>query len=265
MLMITGRVLTVAAQDTGFQLEGLGSATLPVTFNKMTNIIFPGPVLIGVKVSRDVLAQKVRGVENVIELKAVRRGFLPTNLSVYGRDGRLYSFVLKYVEDTTDLNYRVVLSGACADIRVTGLPVDEHTLHADAQGLAAQRGFLHVVSRSGRLRFALEGIWLQDSLQWFVFSLGNLGLVEYRPTRLRFYLVDAERISRRASQEVEVNPVYTNGPGALTGHQTERFAIGFAPFTVPKGKRLIVELQAQDGRKLILRVQGGSMLRARAL
>ena len=265
MLIITGSVLTVAAQDTGFQLEGLGSATLPVTFNKMTNIIFPGPIQSAVKVSRDILAQKVRGVENVIELKAVHRGFLPTNLSVYGRDGRLYSFVLKYVEDTTDLNYRVVLSGAGADIRVAGLPVDEHTLHADARGLAAARGFLHTVSRSGRLRFRLTGIWLRDSLQWFVFSLQNQSLVEYRPVALRFYLKDAERINRRAAQEVEVNPVYTNGPGALTGRQTERFAIGFAPFSVPQGIRLIVELQGQDGRMLVLRVKGGSMLRARAL
>jgi len=51
-----------------------------VTLDKMTNILFPGAVRMGVKVSRDVLVQKVRGVENVIEVKAAHRGFQPTNL-----------------------------------------------------------------------------------------------------------------------------------------------------------------------------------------
>ena len=267
VLLVMGRILTAFGQETAFQVEGMGSATLPVTVDKMTNIIFPGPIQSAVKVTRDVLAQKVKGVENVIELKAIRRGFPPTNLSVYGRDGRLYSFVLKYVADTAVLNYRVVLPDvdAGAGIRVAGLPVDGTKLQADAEQLASQHGFLHEVCRSGRLRFRMEGIWLRDSLQWFVFSVSNESVVAYRPVRLRFYLVDAERISRRAEQEVEVNPVYTGPAGYLPGYQSEHFAIGFEPFTVPKGKRLVVALQGQDGRMLVLRVKGGVVLHERAM
>jgi len=65
--------------------------------------------------------QKVRGVENVIELKALKRDFPPTNLAVYGKDGRLYSFVLHYVEDTSALDYRVVPDVAAEpSVRLTG-------------------------------------------------------------------------------------------------------------------------------------------------
>src|ERR1700761_664405 len=106
-LLLVGCWIGGWAQDAGFRLEGEGSVAIPVTVNKMTNLVFPASVRLGVKVTLDVLAQKVRGVDNVIELKAMRRGFPPTNFSVYGNDGRLYSFVLQYVEDTTVLNYRV--------------------------------------------------------------------------------------------------------------------------------------------------------------
>ena len=78
-------VFGALAQGPGFRLEPIGSAVIPVTLDKITNLIFPEAVQAGVKVSTAVIAQKVRGVENVIELKAMRRDFAPTNLSVYGR------------------------------------------------------------------------------------------------------------------------------------------------------------------------------------
>src|ERR1700753_3733498 len=97
-LLLIGCWIGSCAQDAGFRLEGEGSGAIPGTVNKMTNLVFPASVRLGVKVTLDVLAQKVRGVDNVIELKAMRRGFPPTNFSVYGSDGRLYSFLLRYVE-----------------------------------------------------------------------------------------------------------------------------------------------------------------------
>src|ERR1700753_4002658 len=99
------------AQEPGFHLEGTESRMVPVTGHKMTNLVFPVDIAAGVRVSRDVLVQKVKGVENVIELKALKRDFTTTNLSVYGKDGRLYSFVLRYVEDTSVLDYRIIRDG----------------------------------------------------------------------------------------------------------------------------------------------------------
>lgn len=257
-------VLTVFGQGAGFKLDGLGSTTLPVTLNKMTNIVFPAPIRSAVKVSRDVLAQRVRGVDNVIELKAMRRAFAPTNLSVYGVDGHLYSFVLKYVDDTSVLNYRVVFSHEDADIHLTGLPFDGDQLRADAAELARGRRFLRTAIRSGRLRFALQGIWLRDSVQWFVFELDNRSFVMFRPVRLRFYMKDAARVNRRAAQEQELHPVYTGEVHDLPGRRRERFSVAFAPFTVPRGKWLIVQLKGQDGRMLVLKIRPRMVLRARA-
>src|ERR1700761_4889253 len=136
VMVICGVTGTEAnAQEPGFHLEGVASRTLPVTGRKMTNVIFPIDIAAGVRVSRDVLVQKVKGVENVVELKALKREFAPTNLAVYGNDGRLYSFVLHYVEDTTVLDYRVVGDdlGGIPTVRLTGWPVSPEQLRADGR------------------------------------------------------------------------------------------------------------------------------------
>ena len=256
----------VRGQDAGFRLEGIGSATVPVTINKMTNLVFPEAIQSGVKVSRDISAQKVRGVENVLELKAVRIGFAPTNLSVYGRDGRLYSFVLRYVEDTSVLNYRVVVAGESnrVPIQVTGLPVAAVKLCGDAEWLLARRPFLRIRGRSAGLRLGLSGIWLRDSLQWLVLSLRNGSVLPFRAERWRFFLQDRKAVKRRAVQEVGIEPVYFSPLTTITGKGKLAIAAGFDPFVVPAGKQLVVEFSGRDGRMVRVKVKGRVFRRERS-
>ncbi|HVS95178.1 MAG TPA: DUF4138 domain-containing protein, partial [Puia sp.] len=252
MAMIGGYA-SAAAQDAGFRIAGQGAVTVPVTVDKMTNIVFPEAVQTGVKVSRDVLVQKVKGVDNVIELKAVRRGFAPTNLSVYGRDGRLYSFTLRYVEDTAVLNYRVIAPEVPSDgepsgrepsageeVLLTGLPVSETRLRSDARRLGQLRPFLRVTGRSEGLRLRLTGVYLRDSLEWLVFSLTSHSVLPYRPTPPRAWVMDERSVKRTASQVIDLSPVYA--PGWTLAGGMLRVAAGFEPFMMNARRRLVVEV-----------------------
>lgn len=267
LMAMLGWGLYAAAQGAGFQLEGIGSVMVPVTGSKMTNIIFPEPIQTGVKVSREVLAQKVKGVENVIELKAVKRGFVPTNLSVYGRDGRLYSFTLRYVDDTSVLNYRVTASEKATggSVLLTGLPASlpagETTLHEDADRLRRLKPFLNVCKRVEGLRLRLTGIYLRDSLEWLVFALTNKTVIPYRPDGLRTYLLDSKQVKRKAQQQVDLDPVYMGGWSTM--ENTARMAVGFEPFTVLKGKRLVVEVVGKDGSSVQLKIKAKHLLKTR--
>jgi len=263
LVLLSGRVVFCLAQSAGFGVEGMASVVVPVTMNKMTNIVFPERVETGVKVSRDVLVQKVRGVENVIELKAVRRDFAPTNISVYGRDGRLYSFVLRYVLDTAVLNFRVVPDGGGAPVLLSGLPVGEDVLRDDSRVLVARRGFLHVSRRTERLRLRLTGVYLRDSLEWLVFRIADRSEVAFHAGMLRFVLQDTKQVKRKAEQERPVSPVFGGLP-LVGGEDRTGFAVGFEPFTVPRGKRLLVQVAGQDGDRVVeLRVKGKILLKAR--
>ena len=266
-VLLLGVVGVLKAQEPGFHLEGMESRALPVTGRKMTNVIFPVDIAAGVRVSRDVLVQKVRGVENVIELKVLRRDFAPTNLAVYGTDGRLYSFVLHYVEDTAVLDYRVVPdSGVAAarTVRLTGWPVDRETLGRDARELSARRGFLHHRSTDAGLRLRLKGFYLRDSLLWLSIELQDRTAIGCGAGGLRIYTADRKRVKRMATQEVELSPVYCRGFAGLAGLGRGETAVAFRPFFVSRGKRLVIAFSEEQGdRQVMLRVKGKLLGRAR--
>jgi hypothetical protein len=256
-------LLAHAGFGQAFELVGMPSRTVPVSGTKMTNLVFPVALETGVKVSRDVLVQRPRGVENVIELKAVRRNFAPTNLSVFGKDGRLYSFDLRYVEDTAVLSFRVV-PGDQPLLKLTGTPVDVATLDTDACVLACRRPFMHDDIRRDGLRFGLTGIFLHDGLMWLCFRVNNGTRIAFTPAFVRVYTEDRKKMKRTATQDVDLTPVYAGRLASVPGRGTLVFAQGFRPFTVARGKRLVVQL-ADDaaGRSMELVVKRRVLLKAR--
>jgi len=266
-LLLTVLGLSLRAQEPGFHLEGTGSPSLPVTGRKMTNVIFPIDIAAGVRVSRDVLVQKVRGIENVIELKALKRDFAPTNLSVFGKDGRFYSFVLRYVEDTTILDYRVVSDGDRGDVqvRLLGWPTSPERLRADGRMLASRRGFLHRRAVADGLRLALKGAYLRDSLLWLSLELQDRTVIGFPGGSLRIYSEDRKKIKRTATQELDMAPFFWEGFGGLRGRGRRVAAVALRPFVAGRGKRLVVEVSdPEGGRQVVLRVKGRLLLRAKS-
>ena len=276
--------LSLQAQDpgSGYKLVGIGSLSVPVSEWKMTNLVFPVPVAAGVKVSRDVLVQRPKGIENVIELKAVHSNFRATNLSVFGKDGRLYSFVLHFVEDTTVLNYRVVLdeqvlglpglssagTGGTVQrdhpVMLSGLPVDWTTLDRDAALLSGKPGFLHKSVSAERMQLQLRGIYLRDSLLWLCLRLTNRSAIGFTPAYMRISVEDRKRIKRTASQQVAILPEYDSGLVPLPGDRSRSVVVGLTPFVLGRGKKLVVEIADAGGdRELVLEVKGRMVLRAR--
>jgi len=255
----------------GYHLEGSVSLAVPVSGLKMTNLVFPVAVAPAVKVSRDILMQRPKGVENVVMLKAVRRNFPATNIAVFGRDGRLYSFNLFYVEDTAVLTFRVVVdgpvaSGLAADRSVifTGLPVDGVKLDSDAVMLAARRRFLKGSVSAAGVRLRLKGFYLRDGLLWMCLRVEDRVQVGFTPSYMRVFIEDKKKVKRTASQDVVLLPVYPARLGPVAGDGSVSVAAGFVPFALARGKRLVVEMADEaGGRVLVLRVKGKKVLKAK--
>jgi len=257
-----------------FTLTALTSQKVPVTDHKMTNLVFPVAIRTGIKVSRDVLVQKVKGVENVIELKAVRPHFVPTNLSVFGMDGRLYSFDLVYADSPSVLNYSVVpeppRSAATlymdhSLLLLSGLPVDQTALSDDAATLTKEKTFLHISKRNEKMRLRVAGIYLKDSLLWFILRIDNRTQVPYAPEYVRLYIQDRTNAKRTAIQQAAIDPVYVTLPIRISGRSCETFALGYSLFTVPRDKKLWLEVAERSGGRLLkLPISYKTLLKARA-
>ena len=84
------------------------SHALEITYNKTSSVIFPAVIKSVDKGSRDVLAQKAKGVENVLQLKAARENFPETNLTVITADGTLHQFTVNYSRQPKSLSVDLI-------------------------------------------------------------------------------------------------------------------------------------------------------------
>ena len=69
---------------------------LQVGLGKTTNLIFPYEIKSVDRGSKDVLVQKAKGIENVLQVKANIQSFLPTTLSVIAVVSCLHDVAFKY-------------------------------------------------------------------------------------------------------------------------------------------------------------------------
>src|SRR5688500_15903395 len=69
---------------------------LAVTDVQTTHILFPCAIRSVDRGSTEVLAQKVKGADHILQVKAATKSFSETNLSVVTVDGRFYPFALYY-------------------------------------------------------------------------------------------------------------------------------------------------------------------------
>lgn len=86
------------------------------------------------------LAQKAKGVENILLIKAGRENFLETNLSVITADGKLYSFVLGYINNPTAINLSFATDTLNTDVSSLLKPLyNQAAIQIDAGRVAKEK------------------------------------------------------------------------------------------------------------------------------
>ena len=117
---------------------------LQITLNKTTNLIFPYAIKSVDRGSADVLAQKAKGVENILLVKAGRQNFSETNLSVITADGKLYSFVLDYINNPSAINISFVADTSNTDAVSSLKPLyNEASIRTDAERILQLKKSVH--------------------------------------------------------------------------------------------------------------------------
>jgi conjugative transposon TraN protein len=235
---------------------------LPVTFNKTTNLLFPYEIKKIDLGSNALIAQKPKGVDTALEIKAAIKNFEPTNVSVFTADGKLHSFLVHFAPETDSLNFYFG-AGSSAVVPIIQ-PPNAATLKEDAVQAKQQKAFLNVKVHEQRVSLLLEGIWLINNTMWFDLYLKNNTLITYTPDYIRFFIRDRKRGKRTAVQETEIIPLNKLTNDAIAGRQANMFGFAFTPFTMPATQELVVQVgEKNGGRSLVLRVSHRVVLKAR--
>ena len=254
---------------------------LEVTFDKTCHVIFPAAIAYVDLGSANIIAGKADGAENVIRVKAAKRGFKgETNMSVITEDGAYYSFNVKYAREPRILN--VEMADFIHDGEAVNRPNNSMNIYLKELGSESpvlvrlvmksiwkenKRRVKHIGSKSFGIQFLLKGIYTHNGLLYFHTEIKNSSNVPFDVDYITWKIVDKKVAKRTAIQEQVIQPLRTqNFVLNVAGNSNERTVWTMDKFTLPDDKCLVVELAEKNGgRHQSFTIENTDLVRARVI
>lgn len=257
------------------QAQGVSSTTpmeikpfiVGISTHKTTNLIFPYGIKSVDRGSSAILAQKAKGVDNILQVKADTAGFSETNLSVVTNDAKFYSFLLFYTDKPACLNFLFQKDlPHQPTVILDHKEIDQAAYQRAVECVSQQKPFLKNSVRAHRLQARLSGIYLLDSMLVFSIDVKNSSQFTYHPESIRFMVKNNTKTKRTIIQQLQVKPLMEPAFTGIKGVETFPIIIGFKPFTFSDSQRLSIEIEeANGGRTIKLPIKLKTLLRAKQI
>lgn len=272
MVMVYVLLFTVGSSAQQISKNILSEITpdsLKIGYSKTTNIVFPYAIKSVDRGSEDVLVQKGKGFENILQIKAAKQEFVPTNLTVVTADGKLYSFLLSYDEQNPQLNLSVN----------TTEPLKQHVLFSTGSGNEQELQLYSKLALYDKCRIRgekeseygiklhLNGIFIQNDVMYYRIVVVNHSKIKYDIDQFRFFIRDSKKVKRTASQEIEIVPLHIlNNYEQIDEESENTFVFAVPKFTIPEKKYLAIQLMEKNGgRHLTIQVKNKKLVQVTVL
>ncbi|MBS0027067.1 conjugative transposon protein TraN [Chitinophaga hostae] len=256
-----------ADDDTELRAKKIDPYFLSVSLNQTSNLIFPYAIRSVDRGSGAVMAQKAKGAENVLQVKAAVADFLQTNLSVITEDGRLYSFLLRYSLEPSVLNLRFYKAGEeSRNVLIKGVEHDKEFYELACSEVKEGKGFLWKHISEQMIILSLQSIYMRGNTMFFKLGIRNNSSIAYSPDYIKFIVKDRKKAKKTAIQEKVLSPVFSTVQENVSGDSSESIVLAFPSFTIPKNQNLIIQVgERNGGRMLLLKIKHKVLLKARYL
>lgn len=270
ILSLLSLVLT-AQEASPAQLTSNKSYVLEISDTKTSNVIFPYAIVSVDRGSKDVLVQKAKGVEHILQVKAATDSMAQSNLSVVTSDGKLTTFIVNYSRDPASLNVSLIEEKGANVTTSVFSPKDnlnEELLEKHAKTVLTAKNYHPGIKRTNSdVSLYLKGIFIKDDALYYRFIIANWSNVSYDIEQLRFFIRDQKRAKRTASQEIEITPLYVQRvPVRIAGKSKSTFVFALPKFTIPDQKYLAVQMMEKNGgRHVIMKLKNRHILGAKVI
>lgn len=233
---------------------------LTIAVGKTTNLIYPFAIKSVDRGSRDVLVQKAKGLDNILQVKAGRECFEATSLTVITTDGKLYSYSVGYDEDTSQFNLDYTNGGANA----TEEYKEAMAKKLSATAVSLDRNIYRIKDNNEGVKLSIEGLYVHENLFFFKVRIKNKTNINYDIGQLRLFIIDQKKAKRTASQDNEIKQLYVHNPvSVIKGPEEQTIVIAVQKFTIPDKKELILQLMEKDGgRHIEVKVKNKTVVKA---
>lgn len=242
---------------------------LEVSNLKTTSIIFPSKITSIDIGSQSVLAQRVKGTENVLQVKAGINSFEETNLTVITESGRLHQFDVRFCAAPKSC-YFVVDEHGNIDPATSIVFEDAETTQFYQDAFRIIRGNTNIQkskAKSNKIELSLSEIYVKKDKLFFPLSMVNESFIPFEIESVRFFIKDRKQAKKTAVQEVELIPLkISNGVREVKENGSMNAIWVLDKFNIPKTKELIIQVSEKNGsRNIQLKIRSKAFQKAKLL
>lgn len=239
----------VSAQNLGFNpASQVMPYQLDITEHKTSMLIFPVAIQSADRGETYVLAERVKGVENVLKIKAGKKNFEPSNLQVITVDGRVYTFNVHYSQEPEFLTFDLRKEQPPAPVIFGGVSLNDKDLAVYAEVVGAlQPSFKKARAASFGVELYLKGIYTKNDVLFLTYNLKNRTTIKYDIASLRFYIRDKKKAKRSAVRDFETVPLHIVHFGSSEEPEGQNIVVAFPKFSVAEDKFFVAEVMELNG------------------
>jgi conjugative transposon TraN protein len=241
---------------------------LAISYSKTTSLIFPFSITSVDRGSQDVLAQKARGVENVLQVKAGRKQFPETNLTVITADGVLHQFTVTYSDTPSTQAITIAAKSEKQSLILVKDAINERDIQFDSRLVLKQNVSGRIDQQSKyQMNLGLQDIFIHGNTLYYRIQIRNKSSISFDIKSLKFLIKDRKKAKRTSSQEIELVPLFVyNDSDRIQAYASSTMIYAVKKFTIPDGKILWINLfEENGGRHLTLKIDNKDILKAKIL
>jgi hypothetical protein len=131
----------------------------------------------------------------------------------------------------------------------------------------ARRSIYYLNTRIYKMSLQLRGIYTRGEAIFFCLRLYNHSHIDYAVDSIRFLMADEKQPGKARMGGASLSPLHHCGnAGFIKGKSGENCVFALPRFTLPAGKRLVIEIMEKNGgRKLRLFMDNYTLVRARLI
>ena len=201
-------------------------------------------------------------------------------MSVITEDGNFYSFNVKYADEPLLLNVEMcdfIHDGETVNRPNNAMEIYLTELDNESPRLVRlimksvyerdKRRIRHIGCKRFGVQFLLKGLYSHGGLLYFHTQIKNTSHVPFDVDFVTFKIADKKLVKRTAMQEQVVYPLRAyNYVTRVDGKKSECTVFALPKFTIPDGKKLVVEMyEKQGGRHQTFELENEDLVQAETL
>ncbi|WP_177194193.1 conjugative transposon protein TraN [Dyadobacter sp. SG02] len=240
--------MTQIATAQPIQIFAIDSHPVEISAERTVSLSFPFAITSVDRGSSQILAQKAKGTQNVLLLKAAQKDIKPTSLIVITSDGAIHNFEVSYLDQPRSLNVSSNTGSAHSIHSEEG--IDESLISEAVEHARQHPSNLQKRSSNGQVSASLEGNFIKEQAMLFRLLLTNESAIDYDVESIRMFVVDRKQVKRTASQLDEVLPLkISEHLDQIKASGQKSLVIALPKMTLPKGKRFCIEITEKRGAR----------------